>query len=152
MTQPRLLNPDGRLPGDIEQRLRRARKIRPLWAKRLVAAQDLATIEGNTAASAGDYLCRGVADEQWAQRADRLLARYLPSGVLDQAGFERFDPRPDAAVVEVAPVEVAFCVATRWGVLNGKAQDFVVRCTADPSDLWIVSRSIFQYSYQMIAE
>jgi len=151
MIQTRLLNPDGKLLTEIEQRLRVARKSQPLWAKRLDGAQDVVTLEGVTSAAAGDYLCRGILGEFWAQQASRLFARYAATAVVDEQGFERFDPLA-AATVEAAPVDTAFRVLSRWGELTGKPHDYLVRSTMEPSDIWIVAGKIFATSYNFTTE
>jgi hypothetical protein len=49
--------------------------------------------------------------------------------------------------VQAAQIKVAFRVQANWGELSGKANDYVVRSTTDPTDVWIVDRTIFEASY-----
>ncbi len=143
-----LLNPNGRLLADIERRLFRASKTKSLWAKQLHASQEISTLEGTLVGNAGDWLCRGVQGEFWPQSPMKLKEKYSPSNDVDAEGWERFEPKPESAPVEAAQVATPFRVKSQWGELNGKAQDYVVRSTTDPSDIWIVSRAIFDASYE----
>jgi hypothetical protein len=147
-TQLRLLNPDGRLLPEIERKLFLAFKTKPLWAKQLQADQEVMTNEGPLTASAGDYLCRGAANDQWPQKANKLYEKYSPCGQLDPEGWQRFDPKPEAAPVEAALYDSPFRIVAQWGELTGKANDYLVRSTTDPTDIWIVGRAIFEASYE----
>ncbi len=57
-SEPKLLNPNGKLLPDIERRLALARKTKPLWAKLIGQAMSVNTLEGTINAEPGDYLCR----------------------------------------------------------------------------------------------
>ena len=146
--EPRLLNPNGKLVADIEAALFLAKKTKSLWAKRLVASQKVNTIEGEVTANAGDYLCRGIAGELWPQRATKLQEKYESSGEFDSDGWELFNPKPNLAPVEAAQVATSFRVEAKWGELLGKTNDYVVRSTTDPTDIWIVDQAIFKVSYE----
>jgi hypothetical protein len=149
MTEPQLLNPKFALLSEIQEQLRLARKTKPLWAKRLEVNQTVDTLEGMTQASPGDYLCRGVVGESWAQKASKLFEKYDASGELNDQGYERFDPKPEAAPVEAAQISKAFRVIANWGELTGKPHDYLVRSTTDPSDVWIVDKTVFEASYKL---
>lgn len=148
-SEKRLLNPDGRLLPDIESRLVLARKTKPLWSKLIGQVQSVKTPEGTLHAEPGDYLCRGIQGEHWPQKAAKLQEKYSPSGEVDSDGWERFDPKPDSAAVEVARVYEPFRIIAQWGELTGKSGDYVVRSAADPIDTWIVDRDIFEASYEL---
>jgi len=149
MTQePVLLNPSGELLEQVERRMVLARKTKPIWAKQLSESTDIETLEGRLTAEPGDYLCRGIQDEQWPQKANNLFDKYVASEDIDADGWQRFDPKADAAPVEAAAIEHPFRVIAQWGELNGKANDYVVRSTVDPTDVWIVDRTIFEASYE----
>lgn len=143
----KLLNPDGKLLASVEQSLRLARKTKPIWAKRLDRDQTIETIEGPIQAKAGNYLCRGVVGEFWAQAESKLREKYSPCDEMDAEGWQRFDPQPDAPPVEATEVDEPFQVDSHFGRLNGNAGDYVVRSTTDRSDVWIVAKSIFEASY-----
>ncbi len=147
MTDPKLINPDGRLLSEVEQRLAPARKTKPLWAKQADTAQDVVSLEGRERVAVGDYICRGIQGEFWPQRAGKLLERYTASDEVDAEGWRRFDPKPDSAPVQAAAVDHPFRVQVLWGELTGKPHDYVVRSTTDPTDIWIVDKVIFEASY-----
>lgn len=146
--EPDLLNPNGRLSTEVENGLRLARKTKSLWAKQINEPIEVQTLEGCLTAAPGDYLCRGIQDEQWPQKANKLLDKYVASEDIDADGWQRFDPKADAAPVEAAAIEHPFRVIAQWGELYGKANDYVVRSTVDPTDVWIVDRTIFEASYE----
>lgn len=147
MTKPLLINPDGKLLAEIEARLFLARKTKPLWAKKATQPQAVVSLEGRQQMQADDYLCRGIEDEIWPQKADKLTEKYTRSDEWDAHGFQRFDPKPGAAPVQAARVASAFRVHAQWGELAGKANDYVVRSSTDPTDIWIVDKAIFEASY-----
>ena len=147
MTESRLINPDGKLLAELEQQPFLARKTKSIWAKVLDQPQEIETIEGTVNAQQGDYLCRGIEDEVWPQKADKVTEKYTPGGEWDSMGFQRFDPKPGAAPVQAAQVTQTFRVTAQWGELAGKANDYVIRSTTDPSDIWIVDKAIFEASY-----
>jgi hypothetical protein len=150
MNQAILLNPNGELVATIAKQLRLARKTKPIWAKRIEAAVEVETREGRLQAQAGDYLCRGIAGEYWPQKEAKLTEKYSPSTERDAEGLERFDPKPESAPVEATAVDRPFRVAATWGELTGKPGDYVVRSTTDPDDVWIVGKTIFEASYEMV--
>jgi len=143
-----LLNPAGRLLPTVTARLFEARKTKPLWAMRVEVACQVDTLEGQLQAQPGDYLCRGVVGENWPQKESKLLEKYTPSGRFDMNGWQRFDPKPDSEPVEAAPIDHPFRVQAQWGELTGKPGDYVVRSKTDPTDVWIVDKSIFEGTYQ----
>ena len=147
-TSPRILNPNGIIVADVERRLSLFSKTKSLWAKRIVSDQEVETIEGTLSANAGDFICRGVAGELWPQQAKTLREKYIPSGVIDSDGWERFDPKPGASPVEAAKAETSFRVTSKWGELFGKANDYVVCSTTEPTDIWIVDGAMFETSYR----
>jgi len=142
-----LVNPDGKLLEEIEQKLFKARKSRALWAKEVEAPMEIETLEGKITAQPGDYVCRGIVGEYWAQKAKKLLETYDPTDDRDDDGWQRFAPKPDAPLVEATQVEAPFRVIARWGELQGNAGDYVVRSTTDRTDIWIVGKAIFEASY-----
>jgi len=144
-----LLNPNGRLLPELAARLLEARKTKSIWAKRIEVRQEIEMLEGRLVAGPNDYLCRGILGEQWPQKVQKLLEKYLPSDEFDAEAWQRFDPQPEAARVEVAQVPHPFRVSAQWGELCVKANDYIVRSTTDPADVWIVDRAIFEASYEL---
>lgn len=148
MIEPRLINPCGQLLAEIEQRLFTARKTKPLWAKLVMKKQQIESLEGSQVAEPGDYLCRGIHNEFWPQKATKLLDTYQPTGQVDEDGWQQFTPKPDTAPVQAAQIDSPFAVIANWGKLTGKAHDYVVRSSSDPTDVWIVDKAIFEASYE----
>ena len=102
MPKPEVINPGGQLITEIEAQLFLAIKTKPLWAKQIDAPQEVVSLEGRERVEAGDYLCRGIQDEQWPQKAKKLLSTYIATSEKDDAGWQRFDPKPNAAPVQAA--------------------------------------------------
>ena len=76
---------------------------------------------------AGNYLCRGEAGDIWPQNKDRVTAKYTLTDEVDEQGWRKCDPKPDAAGVMAAQVPHAFQVQAKWGLLSGKPGDFIVK-------------------------
>lgn len=130
-----------------------AKKTQPVWVKRLSAAQSVSTQEGILEANAGDYLCRGPAGELWPQSAKTIESKYEPTNLIEADGWQQFTPRPDGARVKAAQIHHDFTVQATWGELRGKSGDYLVKNAADqdvpyPDNVWIVSQSIFQATYE----
>lgn len=134
-SKPKLLNPNGKLLPDIEERLVLARKTKPLWAKLIEQPQSVETLEGTLNAEPGNYLCRGVRGENWPQKAEKLLEKHIPSGEVDIYGWERFAPKPDSSAVQAAQIHEPFRVVAQWGELTGNSGDYIVRSASDHSDV-----------------
>jgi hypothetical protein len=131
------------------------RKTRPIWARRLDSDQTVKTLEGTETVRAGDYLCRGEAGDVWPQKAEDLERKYLVTDEIDDDGWHRYDPRPDAAGALAARVAHSFQVEAKWGTLSGKAGDYVLKNFADadvryPSDVWIVDQTLFDATYEPV--
>jgi hypothetical protein len=152
MNNPVLLNPAGQLLPEIIQRLKEARKTKPIWAKQIDDACEVETLEGIVQANPGDYLCRGISAEHWPQKEEKLLEKYIASGEFDKDGWQRFEPKPDSEAVEATQYDRRFTISATWGELNGKAGDYVVRSRADLSDVWIVDRVIFESTYEVLSD
>lgn len=148
--EPVILNPEGILQEAIRRQLRLTTKDKPLWARKITESREIKSMEGRQEANPGDYLCRGISGEFWPQSEKTLFASYAASGQRDEKGFERFDPKPDAPLVEAAQVPYAFRVVANWGELTGKAGDYLVRRVNDVSDVWVVDQEIFRNSYKPI--
>ena len=132
-----------------------AKKTRPIWAKRLTEDQVVTTLEGKVTAKKGDFICRGEAGENWPQAAKTLEARYTPTQTVDEKGWRRYEPRPDAEGVMAAQVSHTFSVVATWGRLSGKAGDYVLKNRRDrdvayPVDVWVVDRNLFAATYEAV--
>jgi hypothetical protein len=129
-----------------------AKKMRPIRARKLEHDETIQTLEGPIEAKAGSYLCRGEAGEPWPQSDKSLHERYLETDEIDDQGWRKFTPRPDAEGVLAAKIDHPFTVQATWGLLTGKAGDYLLKKFADrdvtnPSDVWIVDAKLFQATY-----
>jgi hypothetical protein len=132
-----------------------AKKTRPIWARRLEAAQTVKTLEGEEQVAAGHYLCKGEAGDIWPQTEKDLLKRYAATDEVDADGWRKYEPHPDAQGVLAAPINHAFEVQATWGKLTGKPGDFLVknfqdRDTPYPADIWIVDQTLFRQTYETL--
>jgi len=131
----------------------RARKARPIWAKRAEIDQTIDTLEDAEQVQHGDYVCRGEDGERWPQSAERLEAKYVATNETDSEGLRKYIPTPDTEGVMAAQVHHAFTVHTNWGVLSGKAGDYIVKNASErdtdyPRDVWIVDQTLFRSTYE----
>jgi hypothetical protein len=149
MNESPLLNPNGQLLPEIAARMFETRKTKPILAERIESRREVETIEGRVLADAGDFLCRGIVGEYWPQKRSKLHEKYIGSEAIDPDGWQRFDPRPESDPVEATQLTFAFRVSAHWGDLRGKANDYVVRSKTDPTDIWIVDKTIFEASYEL---
>lgn len=69
------------------------RKSAPVEAVRLTTAVDVPTLEGVSAAVAGDWLLRGVDGELWPVDDGHFRRRYTPDTGTELAGWHDDDPR-----------------------------------------------------------
>lgn len=133
-----------------------AKKTRPIWAKRLEAAQTVKTLEGEEQVAAGHYICKGEAGDIWPQTEKDLNKRYLATDEVDADGWRKYQPRPDAQGAMATQIDHSFEVQASWGKLTGKPGDFLVknfqdRETAYPADVWIVDQTLFRQTYESVA-
>lgn len=135
----------------------RAKKTRPIWAKRLETAQVVKTLEGEEQVEAGHFLCKGEAADQWPQTEENLNKRYTPTNEVDAEGWKKYLPHPDAQGVMATAVDHPFEVHSQFGKLSGKAGDFLVKNFQDrqtdyPKDVWIVDQVLFGQTYSKVTE
>lgn len=133
-----------------------AKKVKPIWAKQVEEDQTVQTMEGQEQVEAGDFLCRGVADEIWPQSKDKLEKKYDSTDEVDDDGWRKYVPKPDAEGVMAAQIDHPFQVEASWGKLEGKANDFLVKNFADrnepyPDDVWVVDAKLFEATYEKVA-
>jgi hypothetical protein len=131
-----------------------AKKTRPIWVRKLEQEETVKTLEGEEQVLAGNYLCRGEAGDIWPQKEERLISKYTVTDELDDKGWHKCFPKPDAAVM-AAQVQHAFQVLSKWGLLSGKPGDFIVKKFEDrdndhPEDVWIVDQDLFEATYERV--
>ncbi len=156
-TTPPAGNPNQAILAEANQAAKwfHAKKTRPIWAKRLEAAQTVKTLEGEENVSAGHYLCRGEAGDIWPQTEKELTKRYSSTDEMDAEGWRKYQPNPDAAGVMAQQIDHPFEVHAKWGKLSGKKGDFLVKNYADreannPEDVWIVDQKLFGQTYAKV--
>lgn len=132
-----------------------AKKTRPIWARRLEAAQTVKTLEGEEQVAAGHYLCKGEAGDIWPQTEQTLNKRYTATNEITADGWRKYQPHPDAQGVLATQIDHLFEVHATWGKLTGKPGDFLVknfqdRETAYATDVWIVDQTLFRQTYETV--
>ena len=132
-----------------------AKKTRPIWVRRLDREETIKTLEGDEQVPAGNYLCRGEAGDLWPQTEQRLLAKYDLTDESDDQGWQRCNPKPDAAGVMAAQIPHSFQVVAQWGTLTGKPNDYLIKNHEDantpyPTDIWIVDQTLFDATYERV--
>ena len=134
-----------------------AKKTRPIWARRLEAAQMVKTLEGEEQVAASHYLCKGEAGDIWPQTEKDLNKRYTATDEVAADDWRKYQPHPDAQGVLATQIDHPFEVLATWGKLTGKPGDFLVknfsldRETAYPADVWIVDQTLFRQTYESVA-
>ncbi|TWT92350.1 PGDYG domain-containing protein [Stieleria varia] len=163
MDESQPLNDGGSLSAEISEQMVLAKKVKPLWARKAIVEETIESLEAMETVQPGDYVCRGIHGELWGQKSDKLLEKYSPSEEVETVDGEsaeegkatqwrRFDPKPDAPPVRAIQRHEPFCVQTSWGLLRGKAGDYLVQSTTDLTDVWVVDQAIFEATYQYCAE
>lgn len=87
-----------------------ARKTRPIWARKLVEAERVETLEGDQQVPAGQMLCRGEAGDIWPQSPERVADKYRATDEVDDQGWQKYIPAPDSQGVMAAAVPHPFQV------------------------------------------
>ena len=104
------------------------------------------TLEGDVAFVPGDYLMRGVENEEWSITQHHFHSAYKKISEPDREGFA-FYRTNDVRLAYQVPK--AFVVErTNGDILNGKAGDYLVK---SGEKVWITDRGIFERSYEAIS-
>jgi hypothetical protein len=104
------------------------------------------TLEGTVAFTPGDYLLRGVLDEEWSMTQDNFRATYERVSAFDREGFAYYrtnDIRMAHQILEEFEVK-----RTNGDTLKGKAGDYLVKFG---EKLWVTDRTIFERSYEAVS-
>ena len=132
---------------------RPVRKVYPLRARKLTA-QDLRrrgarvkSLEGEVPFQVGDYLARGIQDEEWVVTKEHLDRHYTQTGKADNEGFQYYQAIDTSLACQI---KVPFELHKQNGLqLYGKAHDFIVR---NKTEAWVVARAIFSQTYRFLDE
>lgn len=161
-------------PNTVEQ-WQRCQKTKPIMAKPLTSIFNgpyelmgnilLKTLEGNEPLKMSNVMCLGATGEPWQQTVPKLLAKYTVTNITE-GGWLECTPIPGAAIEECVQITEAnadtngeFTVIGLWGetlpdgtecVQRGKVGDYVLRSPRDHKDVWIVRRSLFESTYEVI--
>ena len=103
------------------------------------------TREGPAGFEPGDFLARGVQNEEWPITKEHFAADYERVSEPDTEGFAFYRA---TGICQAYQMPEAFTVKrTRGDILTGKAGDYLVR---SGNRTWIVDRTIFENSYEWV--
>ena len=104
------------------------------------------TLEGKVAFQVGDFLARGVQNEEWPIPHDYFYAHYQRLYEPDATGFACYQ---SATIRQACQIPEAFTVhGANETVFTGQAGDYLLR---SKDCIWIVQRTIFEVSYEHLA-
>ena len=111
------------------------------------------TLEGSIKAAGGDYLCKGIENEQWAISKEVLERCYKPTGK-SEGDWKEYKPDSSNCKLWAAELMEDTKVDTRHGKLKGRKGDFILKETNSgfeiPVRYWIVNREIFIKTYRRL--
>ena len=109
------------------------------------------TMEGPVAFQPGDYLLRGIQDEEYPATLQSFASLYdMHSMEPDLDGFARYRPRN--LIHQAVQIAEPFTVERKaGGFYTGKAGDYLVR-TEKISSGRIVDRTIFEQIYERVVD
>jgi len=123
------------------------RKIATLWARLMQTAFSVQTLEGVASGEAGDYLCRGLAGEEWPMSRQIFENNYiLVTAAFAASQWQEY--RKLNSTILARPMPEAFVVETLHGRLYGKAGDYL--CQSLDGRRWPVAATIFAVSYELV--
>ncbi len=108
------------------------------------------TLEGLEAFKPGDYLARGIQNEEWPITPDAFAFLYYEESATkpDLEGFSSYSRRP--LIHQAVQIAEPFTVERKaGGIYTGKAGDYLVRTAGRPNGR-IVDRTIFEQIYEPI--
>ena len=104
------------------------------------------TLEGAVAFAPGDYLLRGVENEEWSVARHHFQETYKRIAGPDKEGFALYytnELRLARQVLETFMVEIS-----NGNVLSGKRGDYLVKAG---EKIWITDRDIFERTYEAVS-
>ena len=128
-------------------------KVSPVYVRLISRKSTIQTLEGPIRANKGDYLCRGINNEQWAISKEDLQRRYKPAGIIED-GWEKYLPDSSNCRIWAAELTVEAEIETPFGRLKGQMGDFVLKEISQDSETplsyWIVNQHIFRKTYRKL--
>lgn len=119
---------------------------------RLLTEQDhwqrngtIQTKEGHVAFAVGDYLARGISDEEWPIARLHMASDYVRIAEPDAEGFCTYRVLGTRQALQI-PTKFTIRY-NRDSLLSGKAGDYLVR---SGDQVWITECSIFELSYKRV--
>ncbi len=103
------------------------------------------TKEGRVTFEAGDYLARGISDEEWPIDRHLMASDYTRISEPDAEGFCFFRALGTRQALQM-PIKFTIQY-DRETLLRGKAGDYLVR---SGNQIWITECSIFELSYKRV--
>ena len=104
------------------------------------------TLEGAVAFVPGDYLLRGIENEEWPVTCHHFQAAYERISEPDKEGFALYctnEIRQACQMLEAFIVEIM-----NGDILSGKKGDYLVKAG---EKLWITDRAIFERTYEAVS-
>lgn len=129
------------------------KKITSIFARELKKEVVIQTHEGPIQALKGDFLCKGINNEQWAIKKEDLVRCYKPTGKTD-GEWQEYEPDSSHCKLWAAELVETVEPDTQFGKLKGQKGDFILKETSPDSEVtlryWIVNRQIFNKTYQKL--
>jgi len=117
------------------------------------------TLEGTQMLKANSMICLGEGNDAWQQPQDKLLEKY-DIIIIDDDGWMICNPKPENEVFCTGITDGDFRIKAQWGTRmqdgtyeqEGKDGDYVLHSKTDKEDFWIVRRSFFKSTYDIVLE
>jgi uncharacterized protein YjbI with pentapeptide repeats len=104
------------------------------------------SLEGSIGFVPGDYLLRGVKNEEWSITQHHFHNSYEKISDPDEEGFAFYRAKDIRMACQMTQ---AFCVKRANGdILNGKIGDYLVK---SGSKIWITNQHIFESTYEAVS-
>jgi hypothetical protein len=104
------------------------------------------TLEGTVAFVPGDYLLRGVENEEWSVTHHHFIVTYKRISESDKEGFALYYTNDIRLACQV--LESFIVRRTNGDILNGKRGDYLVK---SGENIWITDRAIFERTYEAVS-
>ncbi len=121
-------------------------RARPLTEKDYQQREGvIATKEGRVSFEVGDYLARGISDEEWPIPGHFFVTNYKSISEPNAEGFCSYHALGTRQALQM---RTKFTIQyNRDTILTGKAGDYLVR---SGEKVWITEGSIFEHSYKRV--